>query len=182
MTLRRLSLLPLLLAAAAPDAPVTVESARTGLAGEWAGKLEYRDYQADRWFGIPVVTTIEAIGDGRTLIRKSAFDDGPRVGTVHITGVALYDPAAGTEQSASFRAGRTVEPVATARLRLAASRDATHWTLVEERDGTDADRPAHIRETTIRDGATMTTLKEVDFADDAATTWLSRNRSTLTRR
>ncbi|KQT34945.1 hypothetical protein ASG29_02010 [Sphingomonas sp. Leaf412] len=182
MTMFRLLPVPLLLAAAAPDAPVTVAAARTGMAGTWAGKLEYRDYRADRWFGIPVVTVIEAIGDGRTLIRKSAFDDGPRVGTVHITGVALYDPAAGTETSVAVRAGKTVEPPSTARLRLAAARDATHWTLVEERDGTDDDRPARIRETTVRDGERMTTLKEVDFSDDAATTWLSRNRRTLVRR
>jgi hypothetical protein len=160
---------------------VTVAAARTGLAGVWAGKLEYRDYQADRWFGIPVVTTIEAIGDGRTLVRKSVFDDGPKVGAVHITSVALYDPANETEQSATFRAGRPVEPVGTARLTLREARDATHWTLVEEVDGRDDDRPARIRETSVRDGNTLTTTKEVDFADDAGEAWLVRNRTTLTR-
>lgn len=175
-------MLSALLAAAPPPEPVTVVSARSGLAGVWTGKLEYRDYRADRWFGIPVVTTIEAIGDGRTLVRKSVFDDGPKVGAVHITSVGLYDPAAGVEQSATFRAGKPVEPVETARLTLRNARDATHWTLVEEVVGRDDDRPARIRETSVRDGDTLTTTKEVDFSDDAGEAWLVRNRTTLTRR
>ncbi|MES2755683.1 MAG: hypothetical protein V4659_13590 [Pseudomonadota bacterium] len=181
MTCRRLALLPLLLAAAPAPDPVTIQTARASLAGEWRGKLEYRDYGADRWFGLPVTVTIEAVPDGRTLIRKAAFDDGPRVGTVHITSVALFDPATSRETSASFRAGRPVEPD-TATLRLAASGDATHWTLIEERDGQDDDRPARIRETSVRDGAVLTTLKEVDFSDDGKAEWLVRNRTTLTRR
>lgn len=177
--LRLLLALPLLLAAA--DAPVTVLSARAGLAGAWTGKLEYRDYQADRWFGLPVTVAVELIGDGATLIRKAAFDDGPRVGTVHITTVAMFDSKTGREQVASFRRGRPVE-VTTSSVRLVAARDAMHWTLIDEQTGTDDDRPAAIRETTTRDGASLVTLKEVDFADDAKAEWLVRNRSTLTRR
>jgi hypothetical protein len=174
-------MLPTLLAAAPPE-PVTIATARAGLAGVWAGKLEYRDYQADRWLGIPVVTTIEAIADGRTLVRKSVFDDGPKVGAVHITSVALYDPATNIEQSATFRAGKPVEPIQRARLRLRDARDAMHWTLVEETDGRDDDRPARLRETAVRDGNMLTTTKEVDFTDDAGETWLVRNRTTLTRK
>ena len=41
--------------APAPMPAVTVETARASLAGQWAGKLEYRDYQADKWFGLPVI-------------------------------------------------------------------------------------------------------------------------------
>lgn len=175
-------LLPLmLLIAAAPGPEVTILATRAALAGTWQGKLEYRDYQADRWFGLPVTITIEAVGDGTTLIRKAAFDDGPRVGIVHIVTVGVFDRAKSSENAASFRVGRPVEPVTNA-LRLSAARDATHWTLVEERDGSDDDRPARIRETTTRDGASLTTLKEVDFSDDAKAEWLVRNRTTLTRR
>ena len=31
-------------------APLTVAAARQSLVGEWRGKLEYRNYQADRCF------------------------------------------------------------------------------------------------------------------------------------
>ena len=55
-----------------------------------------------------------------------------------------------------------------------------HWTLVETVHGKDDDRPATIRVTTTRDGASLVTLKEVDFTDDAKAGWLSRNRTTLT--
>ena len=117
-----------------------------------------------------------------TLIRKASFDDGPKTGFVHITTVGLYDPKTATEASTSFRAGRAVEPVTTAHVSLTAGTDATHWTMVEESEGRDDDRPARIKETTTRDGATLVTLKEVDFTDDAATRWLVRNRTTLARR
>ncbi|MGJ3628751.1 hypothetical protein AB5I41_20975 [Sphingomonas sp. MMS24-JH45] len=171
-----------LLAAASPE-PVTIASVRHGLAGTWAGKLEYRDYRAGRWFGIPVVTTIEAIGDGRTLVRKSVFDDGPKVGAVYITSIGCTGyQATNTGQSATFRAGRPVGAVETARLALRDARDATHWTLVEDSEGRDDDRPARIRETSVRNGATLTTKKGVEFSDDTGEAWLVRNRTALTRR
>lgn len=164
----------------APTIALTIADVRSGLVGHWQGKLEYRDYQADRWFGLPVAVTVELGGDRLTLIRKAAFDDGRKTGTVHITTVALFDPKTAREQSASFRAGRPVE-VDTALLRLERVRDATHWMLIEQRDGRDDERPARIRETTTRDGDGLVTLKEVDFADDAKTQWLVRNRTTLAR-
>ena len=43
----------LLLAAAAADAP-DIAAARSSLVGRWQGSLEYRDYQEDKWFGLPV--------------------------------------------------------------------------------------------------------------------------------
>lgn len=160
-------------------APLTVATARQSLVGEWQGKLEYRDYQADRWFGLPVKTRISDGGDGVTLIRVSDFDDGPRVGNVRITSVSLLDGA--SETTATFRKGRKPE-LATFTLALApASRDATRWTLVETAQGTDNDRPATIRLTTVRDGGRLVTLKEVDFTDDSKAEWLVRNRTTLER-
>jgi len=165
----------------APGAPaVSIVQTRAALAGRWTGKLEYRDYQADRWFGLPVTVTIEAVDTGRTLIRKAAFDDGPATGTVWIVTTSLFDPASGREQSASFRAGRALTLESTT-IRLASATDAEHWTLIDERDGMDDDRPARIRETTVRDGATMVTVKEVDFTDDKSEAWLTRNRTTLVR-
>ncbi|WP_375402780.1 hypothetical protein [uncultured Sphingomonas sp.] len=162
-------------------APPSVREVRAGLVGAWKGELAYRDYQTDRWVGLPVTVTVELVPDGLTLIRRAVFDDGPRVGAVHITMVAVLDPETGAESTASFRAGRPVEPdVATPRLTRAA--DATHWTMIEERVGRDDDRPARIRETTTRDGVRLVTLKEVDFTDDAGEAWLQRNRTTLTRK
>ena len=165
-------------ALAAP--PLAIADARASLAGQWRGKLEYRDYQADRWFGLPVTITVELVGDRLTLIRRAAFDDGPKVGLVHITTVGLFDPKTGKEQAASYRAGRPVE-IETLDLKLTRAVDAEHWTLVEERLGEDDDRPARIRETTTRDGAALVTLKEVDFTDDAKNEWLVRNRTTLSK-
>ena len=168
--------------AAAQTAPasVTLTAIRAGLAGNWTGQLEYRDYQADRWFGLPVKVRIELMRDGLTLIRHADFDDGPQTGIVTITTAALLDPATGREQSVSFRKGRQAE-IDTATLRLTRADAADRWTLEEVQDGRDDDRPARIRETTKRDGATMVTLKEVDFLDDKTETWLTRNRTTLTR-
>ena len=163
-----------------PPAAVTPTTIRAALAGTWQGKLEYRDYQADRWFGIPVKVSIEMMRDGLTLIRHADFDDGPKTGIVTITTVALLDPATSREQSASFRKGRETE-VTTATLKLTRAEALDRWTLEETRDGKDDDRPARIRETTTRDGATMVTLKEVDFLDDTGEAWLTRNRTTLTK-
>lgn len=184
MILKTLALVAALaapLAANAQPAPLDVAALRLATVGAWEGKLEYRDYQSDRWFGLPVTVRIETPGDGVTLVRKAAFDDGPQTGTVWITTVELLDPATGLETSASFRKGRKPE-LDTTTLRLAApARDAAHWTIIAQVDGRDADRPARLRLTTVRDGAVMTTLKEVDFLDDAGEAWIQRNRTTLTR-
>lgn len=165
---------------APPDAPLTLTAVRAGLVGTWQGKLEYRDYQADRWFGLPVTVRVELMRDGLTLIRHADFDDGPQTGIVTITTTALFDPKTGREQSVSFRKGRDAELVTTT-LRLTRSDAVDRWTIEELRNGRDDDRPARIRETTKRDGATMVTLKEVDFLDDKSESWLTRNRTTLTR-
>jgi hypothetical protein len=163
-------------------ATVDVAAARQSLVGKWEGSLEYRDYTADKWFGIPVKTLIEDQGDGATIIRKSDFDDGPKVGNVRITSVELYDAAKGMITACSFRKGRTPE-LSTYTVRLSGvAADATNWTMVEESDGMDDNRPARLRLTTVRKGDSLQTLKEVDFLDDKKDEWLSRNRTTLTRR
>jgi hypothetical protein len=173
----------LLLAAVPANAatPVDLAAARASLAGAWAGTLEYRDYTADKWFGIPVRTRVEDQGDGATVVRKSDFDDGPKVGNVRITSVELFEAAKGTVTVGTFRKGRTAE-IYTYTARIAASpRDATHWTMIEETKGEDDNRPATLRLTTVRNGKTLETLKEVDFLDDQKSEWLVRNRTRLTR-
>ena len=75
----------------AQQAAFTIADTRTELAGRWQGKLEYRDYQANRWFGIPVTVEVELIDDSATVIRKASFDDGDS-GTVYITTVSMLAP------------------------------------------------------------------------------------------
>jgi hypothetical protein len=164
-----------------PAAPVDLVAARASMVGAWQGTLDYRDYTADRWFGIPVRTRIADQGDGATTIRSSDFDDGPTVGNVRITSVELFDPAAGTVSVGTFRKGGVAEVTTYAIRIVPGSRDATHWTIVEETAGRDDNRPATLRLTTVRDGDTVETLKEVDFLDDDTSQWLVRNRTRLTR-
>lgn len=141
-------------------------AARASLVGSWEGELGYLDYSANRWFGIPVKTRIIDQGDGATMLRVSDFDDGPKADTVSV---------------ATFRKGRAVE-VMTYAIRIdPGSRDATHWTMVEETKASDDNRPATLRLTTVRDGDKVETLKEVDFLDDDKSEWLTRNRTRLTR-
>ncbi len=167
------------LAQSAP--PLDLAAARASLNGAWEGELEYRDYSADRWFGIPVKTRITDQGDGATTVRASDFDDGPKVGIVRITSVELFDAAAATVQVGTFRKGRAAE-IMTYQVSLdPASSDPLHWTMIEQTQGKDDERPATLRLTTLRDGDRVETLKEVDFLDDGKTEWLVRNRTRLTR-
>ena len=165
----------------AADAPTpTLATIRAGLVGSWTGKLEYRDYKADRWFGLPVRVSVEMMRDGVTMISHADYDDGPKAGVVTITTVALLDPAKATEESASFRKGRATD-LSTATLRIVRADAPDRWVMEALTDGRDDDRPARIRETTTRNGGTIVTLKEVDFQDDTGVVWLTRNRRTLTR-
>ena len=167
------------LPASAQEAPaITLAQARASTAGAWTGQLQYLDYQSGEWQGIPVTVAVTVEGDGNTLSRRAAFDDGPRVGTVYITSLAMLGKDGTTEYTTGFRAGRTPE-LSAHTLTLTAAADAQHWTMLAVRDGEDDDRPARIRETTTRDGARLVTLKEVDFLDDAGEEWFSRNRTVL---
>jgi hypothetical protein len=156
-------------------------AARASLIGSWTGSLEYLDYSANKWFGIPVKTQIADQGDGATIIRKSDFDDGPKVGNVRITSVELFDAATGTVSVGYFRKGKTASVDVYAVKIEGPAPDATHWTMVEELKGQDDNRPAMLRLTTVRNGDALETLKQVDFLDDDKAEWLSRNRTKLLR-
>ena len=161
--------------------PVSVSEARASMAGTWQGELEYRDYTADKWFAIPVTTTIETLSDGVTTLRKSSFDDGPKIGMVLITSVELLDPAASTVSVGGFRKGRAPDLTTYTVAMVGSGGGAKYWRMVETTRATDDSRPATLRLTTVRSGDTVETLKEVDFLDDAKTEWLQRNRTRLTR-
>ncbi len=161
-----------------PTTPLTLDQALASQVGDWTGKLEYRDYSADKWFGLPVKVSIRDGGDGVTQIRVADFDDGPKAGIVRITTISMLGKDGQTEYSTGFRKNRVPE-LGTARLTLAAAQDPQHWTIVATETGSDDDRPATIRITTTRDGASLTSLKEVDFSDDSKSEWLVRNRTVL---
>jgi hypothetical protein len=174
-------LVALAVPAAAQEAPaLTIAEARASTAGAWEGQLQYLDYSSGKWEGIPVTVTVTLEGDRNTLTRRSVFDDGPRVGNVFITGMSMLGADGVTEYNSGFRAGRTPWLEA-ATLTLAAATDASHWTIIAVREAEDDNRPARIRETTTRNGASLVTLKEVDFLDDAGEEWFSRNRTVLTQ-
>lgn len=168
---------------AAPEqvSPVDVAVARATLNGHWEGTLEYLDYSANQWFGIPVKTYIEDQGDNATSIRRSDFDDGPTVGNVRITSVELFDVAAGTVTTGTFRKGKEASITTYAVRMEGISKDPLRWTMIEEVKADDDDRPAMLRETTMRDGNKIETLKQVDFLDDDKQEWISRNRTKLTK-
>lgn len=163
------------------DTPVDLAAARASLVGRWEGKLEYLDYGAGKWFGIPVKTAVEAQGDDATTIRRSDFDDGPAVGNVRITIVELFDLAKGTLSVGTFRKGRAAE-ISLFGIRLeGVAKDATHWTILEEAEAKDDNRPAKLRLTTVRNGNALETLKQIDFLDDNKSEWITRNRTRLTK-
>lgn len=160
--------------------PISLAEALGSQLGRWEGQLEYRDYSANQWFGLPVKVSIAEIGDGVTQLRIADFDDGPAVGNVRITSLTMLDADGETEWTSTFRKGRAAELVS-ARLALTAAVDAENWTIVALSEARDDNRPAHIRITTTRAGDSLMALKEVDFSDDAEETWLQRNRQMLRR-
>ena len=161
----------------AADTP-SPEALERGLAGRWSGALEYRDYQSNRSFKLPLNTLLSTGPDGATMTRVSSFDDGPQTGLVTITTVSLFD-ASGMLTSAMFRKGRAVEVWKEA-ARVSAFVDAAHWTLVYQRQGQDDNRAADIRITQTRRGAELTALKEVKPVDAPDSAYAFRNQTVLT--
>lgn len=182
MTLRRLlaTLAGLLsLASAQAQTPTPAELDRS-LAGQWQGHLEYRDYQNDRRFRIPVQTEVRVASDGATLTRESRFDDGPARGTVLITTVGLYDEAGGQVTTASFRRGRAVETI-TEQARVVEHTSPTQWTATWQRRGLDGGKESDIRVTVTRRGSELRSVKEVRTGGAEAEAWAFRNETVLTR-
>jgi hypothetical protein len=179
------TLLPVTLSAQAsaptPLTALTISDLRAATAGNWIGQLEYLDYGANQWFGIPMTVAIESQIDKVTTIRKADFDDGPVTGMVRITTISIVNNGEGKESSAIFRKNRPMDADVW-QVRLAApARDLTHWTIIAETIGKDGNGQAKLRETTTRDGNSLTTLKEVDPLDDGKDEYFSRNRTRLTK-
>lgn len=84
-------------------ADLTPQQALLSLQGEWTGALEYRDYQSDQWFGLPVSRTVTLLEDKATVLETSRYDDGPKTGIVYIYSLSAFEPDGKTLASASFR-------------------------------------------------------------------------------
>lgn len=164
----------------AQPGPAAVDLER-GLAGHWRGVLQYRDYQSDRLLDLPMRSQIQVGPDQVTITRLSTFDDGPVTGWVYITTTSLFDaPAAGKVSSAMFRKGRAVQTW-TEDTQVQQHQDAEHWTVVSLQVGQDNRQPAVIRTTQTRDGATLSTRKEVKPPDAPDSAYVLRNETRLTR-
>ncbi len=50
----------LLLAQASAPPPLTAAALLAGTAGQWCGSLEYRDYQSNKWVGLPMAVRVVA--------------------------------------------------------------------------------------------------------------------------
>lgn len=173
--------------AGTPASATTAEDATqaaamlAGTAGRWAGELQYRDYQSDSWQGIPMTVTVMAQPDGVTTVRTARFDDGPTTGIVTITTLNMVDVAATAVNYVGYRRLRAPDGGTAQISDVRPGADAMHWTIVTTENRMDGNSMAQVRETTTRDGDSLTTLKEVNPADDNADTWLPRNRTILQR-
>ena len=165
--------------ARAADSPKP-DALERSLAGHWRGALEYRDYQSNQTFELPMDTRISTGPDNATLTRLTGFDDGPKTGTVWITSVSLFDATGSKATSASFRKGRAVESW-TDDARVTTWQDTTHWTEVYQHTGTDDNKPADIRLTQTLVGDVLTTLKEVKPAGAPDSAFAFRNQTRLQR-
>lgn len=181
-----LILLYLVAASAAASSATTADqslaaSLLTETAGQWQGELQYRDYQSNTWQGLPMKVTVTAQPDHVTTIRTAQYDDGPQTGMVTITTTTLVDPVASTLSYAIFRKSRETDVGLSQLTKAKLGADRTHWKIVTIELRKDGNEAAEVRETTTRDGDSMTTLKEVNPVNDGKDVWLPRNRSVLHR-
>lgn len=167
-------------AAPARAEPAAAQPLLLGLAGEWTGALEYRDYQTNALTALPVETTIAVGADGRTILRTARFSEGGTQPDVYITSLAGFDARSGLYETAGFRAGRAMS-VSRERVERVQMTDPTHWTIVFTERAEDNDRPADIRITLTRNGDETLSLKEVDDLTDGTVQFAFRNQTRLRR-
>jgi len=82
--------------------------------------------------------------------------------------------------TATARKGRAMD-LSTDAVAVTRYVDATHWTIVASRDGTDDDRPARLRTTETRDGDSLLSIKEVLPASATDGKFVYRNQRRLMR-
>ncbi len=159
----------------------TADKLELGLKGSWGGALEYRDYQSGKKFELPMAAQIDIGKDNATISRVSTFDDGPKTGLVYITTVSIFDKTGSKVTNAVFRKGRAVD-VSTDDAKVTTYKDATHWTIVYQQNGSDNEKPAEIRVTQTLNGNELLALKEVKPVGAADKDYLFRNQVRLVRK
>ena len=165
--------------AAAEPAPKATELIM-GLAGEWTGALDYKDYQSGELLELPVKTSIRNVPDGVTQLRQSEFDEGAKKAPVWITTASIIEKDGAQLTYAGFRNGRETE-LRQQQLSVQHYENPTKWTLVYSEQGLDGDSKSDIRITETRDGDSLKEVKEVRPLNDAKAAWTFRNQTVLKR-
>lgn len=119
--------------------------------GDWAGVLEYRDFQSDKHVSLP--TNLESQSDGKTLTLKYTYDDGP--GKIARESTTL---AVDTERgSASIKSDdNSSEQLSITEVKASASKIS----LVLSGTGTENEKKVEVRSTLVCAPNTFTLLRE----------------------
>jgi hypothetical protein len=163
------------LAWAAP--PTTSFALEATLTGCWSGTLQYRDYQSNQMVDLPVNTRISAVGDHRTFVRESRFDEGAKR-MVYITTLTQFSRAGDAVTYVSSRIGSPLE-LTTDEVVVESVTDLTHWHEQYRRVGLDGDAESDIRVDVTRDGDRLVSEKYVKGVGEAADALQLRNRTDL---
>lgn len=147
------------------------------LVGCWAGELQYRDYQSNRVFELPVKTVIERIGDGHTFVRKSSFMDGHKK-TVYITSLTQFSEAGDNVQSVGSRINNPME-VSSDSVTVRSYSDDGNWQEEYQRTDIDGSERSNIKTivTLNADALTAERLVKKDGLPD--TSYVFRNKTVL---
>jgi hypothetical protein len=170
------TLLPSFGLAAAVTSAVDLEATLTGC---WSGVLQYRDYQSNRMVELPMHTKIVAVGDHRTFLRESGFDDGANK-IVYITTLTQFSPTGDSVTYATSRAGTPLE-LTTEEVVVETVRDSAHWREQYRRVGLDGDTESDIRVDVTRDGERLVSEKHVKGVGEPVEAFQLRNRTELHR-
>ena len=131
-------------------------------------------------FEMPMTSRIDVGACGATVTRASAFNEGPKTGSVYITTVSLFDAKTSRTTYAVYRTGRAVE-ITTDDVVVRDYKDRQNWTIVYARSGTDGDSPAEIRVVQSLAGSELTELKEVKPVSAPDAQYAFRNQIRLRR-
>ena len=129
-------------------------------AGEWTGKLEYRDYQTNGRVALPTLLSASASTDGRELTLNYTYDDGPGK-TVHEIEIFTLFPRTGTATLMSG-ANHAIESFTVSGLDDFARNGL--GTLILTGKGTENDKPVEARITVAVSLDTFTWVKETRAA------------------
>ena len=133
-------------------------------AGEWTGKLEYRDYQSNARVALPTKLSATASTDGREATLNYTYHDGPGK-TVHETEMFTLFPRTGT---ATLVSGNDHESATFSVSGLDAFGQSGVGTLILTGKGTENDKPVDARITITLAAGTLTWLKETRAAGTSA--------------